>query len=116
MKVLATAYADLGFDVDIGPLFQTPKKSRDRPWKTTSTSSASVRSPAATRPYCRSCVAELSRLGRPDIMVVIGGVIPAQDYAFLEEHGASAVFGPGTVIPQAAEQILVDLRQRLGHT
>jgi methylmalonyl-CoA mutase len=60
-------------------------------------------------------VAELERLGRSDIMVVIGGVIPAQDYQFLYDRGAAAVFGPGTVIPAAAETMLVELARRLGH-
>jgi methylmalonyl-CoA mutase len=60
-------------------------------------------------------VAELKRLGREDIRVICGGVIPAQDYDFLLSHGASAVFGPGTVIPTAAKTILAELNKRLGH-
>ena len=60
-------------------------------------------------------VAELAKRGREDIMVVIGGVIPAQDYQYLYDHGAAAIFGPGTVIPVAAQQVLAELRRRLGH-
>jgi methylmalonyl-CoA mutase len=60
-------------------------------------------------------VAELERLGRGDILVVCGGVIPAQDYEFLKENGAAAIFGPGTVIPVAAEKLLAELMERLGY-
>ena len=59
-------------------------------------------------------IAELKKLGRDDIMVVCGGVIPAQDYAYLREHGAAAIFGPGTVIPVAAKKVLAELNARLG--
>ena len=60
-------------------------------------------------------VAELARLGRGDILVVCGGVIPAQDYEFLREHGAAAIFGPGTVIPDAAQALLAEINRRLGY-
>ena len=60
-------------------------------------------------------MAELKKLGREDIMVVVGGVIPPQDYDFLREHGAAAIFGPGTVIPEAAKVLLEELNRRLGY-
>ena len=101
-KVIATAFADLGFDVDIGPLFQTPKEvARAWPWRTTCTCSASPRSPAGHKTLVPEVIAELKRSGRDDILVVVGGVIPPQDYEFLFEAGAAGVFGPGTVIPIA---------------
>ena len=83
-KVVATAYADLGFDVDIGPLVPDSRR-KPRAWrpKTTCTSSASARWPAATRRLCVQLIAELKKIGRDDIMVVVGGVIPPQDYDFL---------------------------------
>ncbi len=114
-KVIATAFADLGFDVDIGPLFQTPdevaRQAVENDVHVVGMSSLA----AGHKTLLPQLVDELERLGRDDIMVVIGGVIPAQDYDFLYEHGAAAIFGPGTVIPAAAETILVELGRRLGH-
>jgi methylmalonyl-CoA mutase len=115
-KVLATAYADLGFDVDIGPLFQTPEEVARQAMENDVHVVGASSLAAGHKTLLPQLVAELQRLGRPDIMVVIGGVIPAQDYQFLYDHGAAAVFGPGTVIPAAAETILVELGRRLGHT
>lgn len=112
-KVIATAFADLGFDVDIGPLFQTPDEvalqAIENDVHVVGISSLA----AGHKTLLPQLVEELARLGRPDIMVVIGGVIPAQDYAFLKEEGAAAIFGPGTVIPVAAQKILIELEQRL---
>ena len=112
-KVVATAYADMGMDVDIGPLFQTPEETAqdavDNDVHIVGMSSLA----AGHKTLLPQLVEELEKRGRGDIMVVVGGVIPAQDYPFLLEHGASAIFGPGTVIPAAAKQMLEILNQRL---
>ncbi|MCC6607589.1 MAG: methylmalonyl-CoA mutase [Anaerolineae bacterium] len=114
-KVVATAFADLGFDVDIGPLFQTPaevaKQAIENDVHVVGISSLA----AGHKTLLPQLVEELAGYGRSDIIVVIGGVIPAQDYQFLYDHGAAAIFGPGTVIPVAAQKVLQELRQRLGH-
>ena len=113
-KVIATAFADLGFDVDVGPLFQTPAEVA-RQAVEADVHVIGVNSLAAGHltlvPALR---AELAELGRPDIMVVVGGVIPPQDYDALREAGASAIFGPGTVIPDAAVDLLRELGRRHG--
>ncbi|HRN68779.1 MAG TPA: methylmalonyl-CoA mutase [Promineifilum sp.] len=114
-KVIATAFADLGFDVDIGPLFQTPeevaRQAMENDVHVVGVSSLA----AGHKTLVPQLAAELDRLGRADIMIVVGGVIPAQDYKFLHANGASAVFGPGTVIPVAAGKIVEELGRRLGH-
>ena len=112
-KVVATAFADLGFDVDIGSLFQTPdevaRQAIENDVHVVGMSSLT----AGHKTLLPQLVEELRRLGRDDIMVIIGGVIPAQDYAFLREHGAAMIFGPGTIIPVAAEKLLQKLREHL---
>ena len=112
-KVVATAYADMGFDVDIGPLFQTPEETAqdavDNDVHIVGMSSLA----AGHKTLLPQLVEELKKRGRGDIMVVAGGVIPAQDYQFLYDHGASAIFGPGTVIPAAAKEMLTILNKRL---
>jgi methylmalonyl-CoA mutase len=114
-KVVATAFADLGFDVDVGPLFQTPEESA-RQAVENDVHIVAVSSLAAGHltlvPQLR---AELEKLGRPDILIVVGGVVPPQDYDDLFAAGASAVFGPGTVIMEAARQLLEELSERLGY-
>ena len=114
-KVIATAFADLGFDVDVGPLFQTPGEVA-RQAVEADVHIVGVNSLAAGHltlvPALR---AELAALGREDIMIVVGGVIPPQDYAALSAAGACAVFGPGTVIADAALDLLRALAERLGH-
>jgi methylmalonyl-CoA mutase len=112
-KVIATAFADLGFDVDIGPLFQTPEETARQAVENDVHIVGMSSLAAGHKTLLPQLVEELRKLGREDIMVVIGGVIPAQDYDFLREHGASAVFGPGTVIPIAAKKVLDELHQRL---
>jgi len=111
-KVVSTAYADLGFDVDIGPLFQTPdetaKQAVENDVHIVGVSSLA----AGHKTLVPQLIAELKKLGREDIMVVVGGVIPAQDYDFLYAAGAAAIFGPGTVIPTAAEKMLAELAKR----
>ena len=105
-KVLASGYADLGFDVDMGPLFQTPAEAA-RQAVENDVHIVGVSSLAAGhKTLVPQLVAELEKLGRSDILVVVGGVIPYQDYEFLFEHGACAVFGPGTVISKAAIEML----------
>ena len=112
-KVIATAFADLGFDVDIGALFQTPgevaRQAVENDVHVVGMSSLA----AGHKTLLPQLVEELEKLGREDIMVVIGGVIPAQDYQYLYESGASAIFGPGTVVPIAAQKVLEELDQRL---
>nr|MBS0020275.1 methylmalonyl-CoA mutase [Gammaproteobacteria bacterium] len=112
-KVIATAFADLGFDVDIGALFQTPdevaRQAVENDVHVVGVSSLA----AGHKTLVPQLVEELRKLGREDIMVVAGGVIPAQDYEFLRSNGAAAVFGPGTVIPVAAQKVLEELNHRL---
>ncbi len=109
-KVVATAMADMGFDVDIGPLFQTPEEAARMAVENDVHVVAMSSLAAGHKTLLPQLVAELEKLGRGDILVVCGGVIPAQDYAFLQDNGAAAVFGPGTPIPQSAAQVL----ERLG--
>ena len=114
-KVIASAFADLGFDVDIGPLFATPDEAA-RQGVENDVHIIGVSSLAAGHltlvPELKSA---LAKAGRPDIMIVVGGVIPPQDFEALIEAGASAIFPPGTVIADAAEKLLEDLNGRLGY-
>jgi len=112
-KVVATAYADMGFDVDIGPLFQSPEETA-RMAVENDVHVVGISSLAGGhKTLMAELVAELKKLNREDIMVIVGGVVPAQDYPFLREHGAAAIFGPGTVITEAAKEILDQLEKRL---
>jgi methylmalonyl-CoA mutase len=105
-KVIATAFADLGFDVDIGPLFQTPKEvARHAVENDVHVLGVSTLA-GGHKTLIPEVIHELRALGRDDILVVVGGVIPPQDYGYLEQAGAAGVFGPGTVIPRAAQKIL----------
>jgi len=105
-KVVSTAYADMGFDVDIGPLFQTPAEAA-RAAVENDVHILGVSSLAAGhKTLVPAVIDELKKLGREDIMVVVGGVIPAQDYDFLYKAGVLGVFGPGTVIPVCAQEML----------
>jgi len=112
-KVIATAFADMGYDVDVGPLFQTPEEAAqdavDNDVHIIGVSSLA----AGHKTLLPQLVEELRKRGRDDIMIVIGGVIPAQDYEFLRANGASAIFGPGTIIPVAAKKIMEELKQRV---
>ncbi|MGI6655464.1 MAG: methylmalonyl-CoA mutase [Desulfobulbus sp.] len=112
-KVISTAFADLGFDVDIGPLFQTPEETARQAVENDAHIVGFSSLAAGHKTLLPALVEELEKLGRPDIMCVIGGVIPAPDYQFLRDHGAAAIFGPGTVIPVAAMKILEELNARL---
>lgn len=113
-KVISTAFADLGFDVDIGPLFQTPEEAALQAVENDVHVLGMSSLAAGHKTLLPQVVEELKRLGREDIAVVIGGVIPAQDYSYLIEKGAAAIFGPGTVIPIAAQQVIEELNRRLG--
>ncbi|MDE0943080.1 MAG: methylmalonyl-CoA mutase [Alphaproteobacteria bacterium] len=105
-KVIATAFADIGFDVDIGPLFQTPEEAaRDAIENDVHLIGVSTQA-AGHKTLVPDLVDALKAQGSDDILVVCGGVIPAQDYDFLYQHGVAAVFGPGTNIPEAAAEIL----------
>jgi methylmalonyl-CoA mutase len=112
-KVIATAFADLGFDVDIGALFQTPEEVARQAVENDVHVVGMSSLAAGHKTLLPQLVNELKKLDREDIMAVIGGVIPAQDYQFLYNSGASAIFGPGTVVPIAAQKVLEELNQRL---
>lgn len=112
-KVVSTAFADLGFDVDIGPLFQTPEETAKQAVENDVHIVGFSSLAAGHKTLLPHLVEELKKLGRPDILVVIGGVIPAQDYDYLRQHGAAEIFGPGTVIPEAAKRLIADLEAKL---
>jgi methylmalonyl-CoA mutase len=105
-KVVATGYADVGFDVDIGPLFQTPQEAAKQAVENDVHILGVSSLAAGHKTLVPQVIAELKKYGREDIMVIVGGVIPAQDYQFLFDAGAVAVFGPGTKISEAAISIL----------
>lgn len=105
-KVVATAMADLGWDVDIGPLFQIPAETAKQAVENDVHVVAMSSLAAGHKTLLPQLVEELGKLGRPDILVVAGGVIPVQDYAFLKEAGAVAIFGPGTKIPDSTRDLL----------
>jgi methylmalonyl-CoA mutase len=105
-KVVATGYADVGFDVDIGPLFQTPAEAAKQAVENDVHILGVSSLAAGHKTLVPQVIAELKKYGREDIMVIVGGVIPAQDYEYLFEQGALAVFGPGTKISEAAIAIL----------
>ena len=114
-KVISTAFADLGFDVDIGPLFQTPEETALQAVENDVHVIGVSSLAAGHKTLLPQLVAELKKLGREDILVVIGGVIPAKDYDFLLSNGASAVFGPGTIIPVAAQKVIKEIYEVLGY-
>ena len=105
-KVVATGYADVGFDVDIGPLFQTPKEAVKQAIENDVHILGVSSLAAGHKTFVPQVIEELKNYGRDDIMVIVGGVIPKQDYQYLFDAGATAVFGPGTKISEAAIQIL----------
>jgi methylmalonyl-CoA mutase len=108
-KVIATSFADLGFDVDIGPLFQTPQEAAKQAVENDVHILGVSSLAAGHKTLIPQVIAELKKYGRDDIMVVAGGVIPQQDYDFLFKNGVSFVFGPGTVIAKSAIDILKKL-------
>jgi methylmalonyl-CoA mutase len=111
-KVIASSFADMGFDVDIGPLFQTPfeaaKQAVENDVHILGVSSLA----AGHKTLVPQVIAELKKYGREDIMVVAGGVIPQKDYEFLHNAGVSFIFGPGTVISKSAIDILRRLLEK----
>ena len=114
-KVIASAFADLGFDVDIGPLFTTPaevaRQAVENDVHVVGVSSLA----GAHLTLVPQLKAELEQQGRPDIAIVVGGVIPPEDCEALRRAGAAAIFPPGTAIPEAAADLLRTLNTRLGH-
>ena len=108
-KVVATGYADLGFDVDIGPLFQTPQEATKQAVENDVHILGISSLAAGHKTLVPQVISALQKYGREDIMVIVGGVIPAQDYQFLFDAGAVGVFGPGTKIAQAAIDLLTIL-------
>jgi methylmalonyl-CoA mutase len=111
-KVIATAYADLGFDVDVGPLFQTPEETARQAVENDVHIVGMSSLAGGHKTLLPQLVEELKQLGREDIIVICGGVVPVQDYEFLYEHGAFAIFGPGTKIPGTAVQIMEEVNKR----
>ncbi|MCW5925013.1 MAG: methylmalonyl-CoA mutase [Saprospiraceae bacterium] len=105
-KVIATAFADLGFDVDIGPLFQTPAEAARQAAENDVHILGISSLAAGHKTLVPQTIEALRELGRPDILVVVGGVVPQQDYDFLKKAGAAAVFGPGTIVAKAAQELL----------
>ena len=112
-KVVATAFADLGFDVDIGPLFQTPEECARQAIENDVHALGISTLAAGHKTLVPAIIEELKRLGGGDIIVFAGGVIPKQDYEFLYEAGVKGIYGPGTPIPASAKDILEQIRQSL---
>lgn len=115
VKVVSTAFADLGFDVDIGPLFQTPAETARQAVENDVHVVGMSSLAAGHKTLLPQLIDELKKLGREDIIVIVGGVVPQQDYEFLLNNGAAAIFGPGTVIPLAAKDLLKEIYKSLGY-
>jgi len=111
-KIIATAFADIGFDVDIGPLFQTPDEAARQAIENDVHAIGVSSQAAGHKTLVPQLIAALKAEGAGDIAVVCGGVIPAQDYEFLKNAGVAAIFGPGTNIPKAAAEILGLIRRQ----
>jgi methylmalonyl-CoA mutase len=114
-KVIASAFADLGFDVDVGPLFATPAEAARQAVENDAHVIGVSSLAAGHLTLVPEVKAELEKQGRGDIMIVVGGVVPPQDYDALKKAGAAAIFPPGTVIAEAAEELVKSLNRRLGH-
>ena len=112
-KVISTAFADLGFDVDIGPLFQTPEEVALQAIENDVHAVGMSSMVAGHKTLLPRLVEELKKHNREDILVIAGGIIPAKDYDFLYKKGATLIFGPGTVIPTAAKQVIEELNRRV---
>ena len=111
-KIIATAFADIGFDVDVGPLFQTPEEAARQAIENDVHVVGVSSQAAGHRTLVPQLVEALAAADGGDILVVCGGVIPPQDYAWLLEQGVAAVYGPGTNIPAAAAEVLELLAER----
>jgi len=105
-KVIATSFADIGFDVDIGPLFQTPQEAAKQAVENDVHILGISSLAAGHKTLVPETIEYLKSIGREDIMVIVGGVVPPKDYQFLFDQGVAAVFGPGTIISEAASEIL----------
>ena len=114
-KVVASSYADLGFDVDIGPLFQTPEETAQQAVENDVHVIGVSSLAAGHKTLVPELKKELEKLGREDILIIVGGVIPAQDYDQLYESGATLIFGPGTNIPVAAQKVIEEIYKNLGY-
>ena len=115
-KVIASAFADLGFDVDIGPLFQTPEEVAKQAVENDVHIIGASSLAAGHLTLVPELKASLEALGRDDIMIVVGGVIPVQDFETLYKAGATAIFPPGTIISEAADNLIMKLSIQLGHS
>ncbi len=113
-KVVATAFADLGFDVDIGPLFQTPEECARQAIENDVHAVGVSTLAAGHKTLVPAIIAELKKQGADDIIVFVGGVIPKQDYEFLYEAGVKGIYGPGTPIPASAKDVLEQIRKAVG--
>jgi methylmalonyl-CoA mutase len=109
-KVVATAFADLGFDVDMGPLFQTPEECARQAIENDVHAVGVSTLAAGHKTLVPAIIAELKKQGADDIIVFVGGVIPAQDYGFLFDAGVKGIYGPGTPIPASAKDVLEQIR------
>ena len=114
-KVIASGFADLGFDVEIGDLFQTPAETAAQAVADGVHAVGASSLAAGHLTLVPELKSELKRLGREDIMVVVGGVIPPEDFAALQQMGVAAIFTPGTTVPQAAITVIERLNQLLGY-
>jgi methylmalonyl-CoA mutase len=114
-KVIASGFTDLGFDVEIGDLFQTPAEAASQAVAENVHAVGASSLAAGHLTLVPELKSELAKLGRPDIMVVGGGVIPPEDFKALEDMGVAAIFTPGTVVPQAAITVLERLNELLGY-
>ncbi|HNV93133.1 MAG TPA: methylmalonyl-CoA mutase family protein, partial [Candidatus Cloacimonas sp.] len=108
-KVVATAYADMGFDVDVGPLFQTPEETARQAVENDVHIIGISSLAGGHKTLLPKLMEELKKYGREDIIVTVGGVIPPQDYEFLYQNGAAAIFGPGTKLPESAKLVMEKL-------
>ena len=112
MKVIATAFADLGFDVDVGPLFQVPAEAARQAIENDVHVIGVSSQAAGHKVLVPQLIDELAAQGAASIAVVVGGIVPPKDYAFLRERGVAAIFGPGTAVPTAARDVLQVIRAR----
>jgi len=110
-KVVATAFADLGFDVDIGPLYQTPEECARQAIENDVHAVGVSTLAAGHKTLVPEVIAELKRLGGGDIIVFVGGVIPRQDYDELYDAGVKGIYGPGTPVPASAKDVLDHIRK-----
>ncbi len=115
-KVVATAYADLGFDVDMGPLFQTPEECARQAIENDVHAVGISTLAAGHKTLVPAIIAELEKQGSDDIIVFVGGVIPQQDYEFLYNSGVKGIYGPGTPIPASAKDVLEQIRRAVGRS